>query len=56
MKRHMYERPIEIKMGIVVSMIAVVARDIWEMPGVFANIHQSLPRRCETYITAGGYS
>ncbi|GFW70313.1 uncharacterized protein TNCV_5131391 [Trichonephila clavipes] len=35
-----------------VAMIAVVARDIREMPGVFANVRQSLRRWCEACILA----
>ncbi|GFT92757.1 uncharacterized protein TNCV_739471 [Trichonephila clavipes] len=38
------------------ARIAVVAGDIWEMLGVFANIRQSLHRRCEACIFAGGRS
>ncbi|GFU33881.1 uncharacterized protein TNCV_615121 [Trichonephila clavipes] len=41
---------------VLVARIAVVAGDIREMPGVFANVQQSFRRRCERCIFAGGRS
>ncbi|GFU39506.1 uncharacterized protein TNCV_5087401 [Trichonephila clavipes] len=39
-----------------VARIAVVACEIWEMPGVFANVRHFLRRRCEACIFADGRS
>ncbi|GFV18868.1 uncharacterized protein TNCV_4757551 [Trichonephila clavipes] len=39
-----------------VARIVVVAGDIREMPGLFANIRQPLYTRCEVCIFAGGRS
>ncbi|GFX34506.1 hypothetical protein TNCV_3657441 [Trichonephila clavipes] len=39
-----------------VANIANVPGDIREMPGIFANVRQSLRRRSETRILAGGCS
>ncbi|GFW55459.1 transposable element Tcb2 transposase [Trichonephila clavipes] len=36
-----------------VTRIAVVAGDIWELPWVFANVQQSLRWRCQACIFAG---
>lgn len=55
MKSLTYEYPTEIDMGLV-ARIAVVANDIPEMSGVFANVHQYLSHRCEACSTAGGRS
>ncbi|KFM73309.1 hypothetical protein X975_01628, partial [Stegodyphus mimosarum] len=42
-KSLIYEGPVENDMDLVAS-------DIREMPGVFANVHQSLFHRCETCL------
>ncbi|GFX88484.1 uncharacterized protein TNCV_2279521 [Trichonephila clavipes] len=39
-----------------VAWIAIVAGNIREMPGVFANVRQSLCRQCETCNFAGACS
>ncbi|GFW38228.1 hypothetical protein TNCV_3839561 [Trichonephila clavipes] len=38
-----------------VARIAVVAGEIQEMPGVFANVRHSLRQRCDACIFAGGH-
>ncbi|GFU27380.1 zinc finger MYM-type protein 1 [Trichonephila clavipes] len=38
-----------------VARVAVVAGEIQEMPGVFANVRHSLRQRCEACIFAGGH-
>lgn len=53
MKSLTYECRTEIDMGLV-ARIAVVANGIPEMPGVFANVHQSLFHRCKACIIASG--
>ena len=49
------ECPIETNMDLV-SRIITVAKGLREMPVVFANAHQSPPRRCEACITTGKHS
>ncbi|GFT97377.1 hypothetical protein TNCV_4838111 [Trichonephila clavipes] len=44
MKSLVYESPVDSDEALV-PRIAVVAGDIWEIPGVFANVRQSLRRR-----------
>ncbi|GFS69162.1 uncharacterized protein TNCV_4010161 [Trichonephila clavipes] len=55
MKSLVYASPVDSD-EVLVAKIAVVAGDIWEMPGVFANVRQSLRRRCEACIFVGGRS
>ena len=55
MKSQIYECPNEINTNLV-SRIAVAARDIREMTGVFTNVRQFVTHRCEPYITSGGRS
>lgn len=52
MKSLIYECPIESDMDLV-AKIAIIAGDIREMPGDFANVRQSLSRRCEACISTG---
>ncbi|GFW21597.1 uncharacterized protein TNCV_4281121 [Trichonephila clavipes] len=54
-KSLVYASPIDSDKALV-ARIAVVAGDIREMPGVFANVRQSFRRRCEACILASGRS
>ncbi|KFM56522.1 hypothetical protein X975_26713, partial [Stegodyphus mimosarum] len=51
-----YKRPIDTNSMDLIARITIVASSIREMPGIFANVHQSLSRRCEACITTGGSS
>ncbi|GFV09065.1 uncharacterized protein TNCV_1707921 [Trichonephila clavipes] len=51
MKSVVYLRPVD-SVEALVARIPVVAGDIWEMSGAFANVRQSLRRRCEACIFA----
>ncbi|GFW06265.1 uncharacterized protein TNCV_37401 [Trichonephila clavipes] len=52
MKSFVYANPVASDEALV-ARIAIVADDIREMPGVFANVRQSLHRPCEPCIFAG---
>ncbi|GFV09067.1 uncharacterized protein TNCV_2951491, partial [Trichonephila clavipes] len=51
MKSVVYLSPVD-SVEALVARIPVVAGDIWEMSGAFANVRQSLRRRCEACIFA----
>ncbi|PRD18050.1 UNVERIFIED_CONTAM: hypothetical protein NCL1_62174 [Trichonephila clavipes] len=53
MKSLTYASPVDSNEALV-ARIAVVAGEIREMPGVFANVQHSLCQRCETCIYADG--
>ena len=53
MKSQSCEYPIDNNKDLI-ARIAIVASDIQENPIVFANVYQSLSRRCEACITTGG--
>ncbi|GFY32227.1 uncharacterized protein TNCV_3557351 [Trichonephila clavipes] len=55
MKGIVYASPVDSDEALV-ARIAVVAGDIWEVPEVFDNARQSLRRRCQACILAGGCS
>ncbi|GFT68317.1 uncharacterized protein TNCV_659261 [Trichonephila clavipes] len=52
MKSLVYASPVDSDEALV-ARIAVVAGEIWEMPGVFANVLHSLRRWCEACILLG---
>ncbi|GFX56778.1 hypothetical protein TNCV_495261 [Trichonephila clavipes] len=52
MKSLVYASPIDSNEALI-ARIAVVAGDIWEIPGVFASIRQSVHQQCEACILAG---
>ncbi|GFU10584.1 uncharacterized protein TNCV_2700641 [Trichonephila clavipes] len=53
MKSLVYVSPVD-SYEALVARIAVVAGEIWEMSGIFANFRHSLRRWCEACIFAGG--
>ncbi|GFW23133.1 uncharacterized protein TNCV_3802331 [Trichonephila clavipes] len=55
MKSLVYVSPVDSNEALF-ARIAVVAGDIREMPGIFANVRHSLRRRCEACIFADAHS
>ncbi|GBM45169.1 hypothetical protein AVEN_261519-1, partial [Araneus ventricosus] len=52
-KSLVYETPVNSAEGLV-AHIATAAGEVWDTPGIFANVRSSMRRRCEACITDRG--